>query len=97
MIALLVLILVTVTACEREKDADTGPGSAKGDIPIRHISCDGVGIECIVTARFDSLDSCESHDRWANMLCDSHSSPSEMVCTILPEWERRLVTTYCTK
>jgi hypothetical protein len=57
------------------------PETAKGDTRIRYVICSMGGTGCFVAARFKDIDGCESHKKWAEMLCDSQSNPGKMVCT----------------
>jgi len=57
-----------------------GIKGAKGETPIRYVIC-GVGeSNCFVSARFKDIDGCESHKKWSEMLCDSRSNPTKMIC-----------------
>lgn len=61
--------------------SSTGVKDAKGETPVKYVIC-GLGeTHCFVAARFKDLDGCESHKRWADMLCDSTSNSGKMVCS----------------
>jgi hypothetical protein len=60
--------------------SDGGVKGAKGDTPVRYVICSQGEANCFVAARFKSLDSCQSHKDWSEMLCDSKSTPGAMVC-----------------
>lgn len=60
--------------------SDGGVKGAKGDTPVRYVICSQGEANCFVAARFKSLDSCQSHKDWSEMLCDSKATPGAMVC-----------------
>jgi hypothetical protein len=78
---LLCLSLLLLGACEQ---GGAGVKGATGDTPVRYVICGVAESNCSVAARFKDLDTCESHRRWASMLCDSKSRPGEMVCRTDP-------------
>lgn len=66
-------------------DESATPQTAKGDTPIRYVICSIGDKDCILVARFVDFDSCETHKKVAEMLCDSRSTPGTITCTkILP-------------
>lgn len=89
---LLLVALVSVASCSGG-DADS-PQKAKGDTPIRYVTCGAGGTSCFVVARFKDLDSCESHKQWAYMLCDQVTEPGKMICT--QDQGPRVGVAYCT-
>ena len=58
----------------------SGVNGAKGDTPVRYVICGAGESNCFVAARFKDLDACQSHKSWADMLCDSISTPGAMTC-----------------
>lgn len=59
---------------------EAGVKGAKGDTPVRYVVC-GLGEKgCFVAARFNYLDSCESHKKWSEMLCET--TPGTMSCRV---------------
>lgn len=70
-----------------------GVKGAKGDTPIRYVICGAGEKACFLAARFANLDGCESHKKWADMLCDS-STPGVMNCRHNPD---PIGVAYCTQ
>lgn len=60
--------------------SDGGIKGAKGDTPVRYVICGQGETNCFVGARFKGMGSCQSDKDWADMLCDSKSTPGTMVC-----------------
>lgn len=81
-------LTIILAACGNEKLART-PQDARGETPIRYIVCGRSG--CFVAARFMDMDGCESHRKWADMLCTS--DPQQMTC-VAPS---RVGSAYCSK
>jgi len=54
------------------------------DTPVQYIFCASINADCIVTARFNDLNSCESYKRYRNMLCDKSNSDT-MTCKTAAE------------
>lgn len=73
---------------------DGGVKGAKGDTPARYVICGQGETVCFVAARFKDLDSCQTHKNWAEMLCDSLSTPGTMVCR--KDTQTQIAVTYCT-
>lgn len=91
LLALLIVMLVGCTADQSDRDR---PETAQGETPIRYVICDPGGGNCFVSARFADFDSCESHKKWSEMLCDSRSDPGKMTCT---PGDDSIAVAYCTK
>ncbi len=66
-----------LTGCDG--GGEGGVKGAKGDTPIRYVICSHGEQSCFVAARFANLDGCESHKKWADMLCDN-TTPGVMNC-----------------
>jgi hypothetical protein len=71
------LCLFLLAACQQ---GSSGVKGATGETPVRYVICGAAESNCFVAARFKSLDSCQRHKNWSDMLCDSESKPGEMVC-----------------
>lgn len=82
------------TACTGKAAPTDSPERAQGETPIRYVVCSPGGTNCILAARFTTLGNCESHKRWSEMLCESVSTPGEMLCKANPD---SAVESYCTK
>jgi hypothetical protein len=91
-VALLALAAQLFMGCDSQGGGT--PETAKGDTNIRYVICDIGDTNCFVAARFKSIDSCESHKRWSEMLCDSRAEPGKMVCT--PDTGTQVSVSYCT-
>jgi hypothetical protein len=63
---------------------EDGAKHAKGGTPVKLVICGHGETSCFVAARFDNLDSCQRHKKWAEMLCDSVSTPGMMICKEIP-------------
>jgi hypothetical protein len=87
----LILIANLMAGCSAQS---TDPLSATGDTLIRYVICNADDANCFVSARFKDFDSCESHKKWSEMLCDSQTMPGQMTCR---ENHASLVVAYCTK
>jgi hypothetical protein len=85
------LLFIFLSGCGVESSSDVK--NAKGDTPVKYIICAPTGLDCLVSARFDNLDSCQSHKEWADMLCDKTSSLGQMTCK---ENTHKIAVAYCT-
>lgn len=74
-----IILPLVIASCSSEY-AD-GVKNAKGETPVRYVICSQGEKSCFVAARFNDIDSCLSHKNWAEMLCDSKTSPEKLVCT----------------
>ena len=79
----LVLATIVLAACARD------------ETPIEFKICDAMHENCFVAARFKDMDACQSHDKWAGMLCDSVSQPGVMTCREPDRREPVVSTGYC--
>jgi hypothetical protein len=84
-------VMVVVSAC----NASDTPQDARGETPVRYVICSVGDTDCFVAARFKDFSSCESHRKWAEMLCDSISRAGKMSCRKDPE--PSIGVAYCTK
>lgn len=73
---LVVLLAMVLHGC----DSAPGVKGAKGETPVKYIICGHGEMNCFVAARFKDLDGCERHKNWSEMLCDSQTDPTRMVC-----------------
>jgi hypothetical protein len=75
-----IFAIFALTGCNQlAQDKRTLEG-ANGKTPVRYVICSPGETNCFVAARFKDFDGCESHARWASMLCDSTSIPGKMIC-----------------
>ena len=88
------ILLGLLAGCTDDQSHRNRPETAQGDTPIRYVICSSSGGGCFVSARFNDLDSCESHKKWSGMLCDSKSDPNKMVCT---PGDDSIAIAYCTQ
>lgn len=84
--------IIQVSGCS---DRNAGVKDAKGDTPAKYVICGAGETNCFVGARFKDLDSCESHKKWAEMLCDSTSQSGKMICQS-DEESQKIAFAYCT-
>ncbi|WP_019898098.1 hypothetical protein [Methylotenera mobilis] len=77
-IILLLSLMTLLVSCSSHKTE--GVKEAEGETPVKVVICGAGESNCFVAARFKDLDGCESHKRWAEMLCDTQSNPEKMVC-----------------
>lgn len=82
-----------LTGCLDFGGNDGGVKGAKGDTPVRYVICGAGESACFVAARFARLDSCESHKKWSEMLCDS-TTPGVMNCRA--DTGAQVAHSYCT-
>jgi hypothetical protein len=54
---------------------------AKGETPVKFVSCPLGEKDCVVSARFGDLDRCQSYKAWTEMSCNQTSTPARMICT----------------
>jgi hypothetical protein len=88
-------IIILIAACNlSSQDNSASPQTAEGETPIRYVICSSGGGSCFVSARFQDFDGCESHKRWSGMLCDSKSTPGQMICR---DGDDSIASAYCTK
>lgn len=87
----LVLSLAVLGACGGGAEGVKG---ATGETPVRYVLCAAGEQSCFVSARFKDFAACESHKAWAEMLCDSMSTPGAMVCK--KDTQPQLAFAYCT-
>lgn len=86
-----IVALLLIAACDQ---AGSGVKGATGETPVKYVICGAGESNCFVAARFKSLDSCQRHKDWSDMLCDKRSKPGEMVCRTDPG--PNIGTAYCT-
>lgn len=91
---LAVLGVLAIAGCNPVARDDRTLGSANGETPVRYVICSVGDTNCFVAARFKDFGGCQSHDRWASMLCDSASTPGRMVCE--QDKARQIAVTHCT-
>lgn len=84
-------LVALICACTPQKYS-ANPQDAKGETPIRFVICGGTA-GCFISARFNSMDSCESHKKWSEMACETRLASGEMVCK---EDTNPIATAYCT-
>ena len=84
MLAACSAMMVSVAGCGLSV-GEQGVKGAKGDTPAKYVICSAGETNCFVAARFKDLDACERHKKWADMLCDSISTPGLMTCRTPPE------------
>lgn len=91
---LAVIGALALAGCDQLNQNDRTLGGANGETPVRYVICSVGDTNCFVAARFKDFHGCESHDRWASMLCDSASTPGKMVCE--EDKGRQIAVTHCT-
>jgi hypothetical protein len=74
--------------------ADGGVKGAKGETPAKYVICGQNESNCFVAARFKDLAACTTHKDWADMLCDSQSTPGAMTCK--KDTQPSIAVAYCT-
>lgn len=86
------LFPILLAGCDNNAASDVK--HATGETPVRWVLCDLGGNACYVGARFRTLDSCERHREWSEMLCDKTSVQGTMQC--VQNSGRKIGTAYCT-
>ena len=73
------LFLILLTGCESSTSSDLK--HAEGETPVKYVICSPLETNCFIAARFKDISACQSHQEWADMLCDKLSAPGKMTCT----------------
>ena len=66
------------------------------ETPVKYYVCDRGQTNCFLAARFKTMDSCKSHEKWSGMYCDSISEPGKMICREQPQYEAT-ASSYCSR
>lgn len=90
---LALFLSIFFTGCTQQ--SSNSPQEANNKTPFKLVVCNVGSVNCVVTARYDTLNSCEYHKRFSNMLCDSFSEKGKMICEDI-DYERTLDSpSYC--
>lgn len=71
------------------------PQTVDGETPIRYVICSVGDKDCILVARFVDFDTCETHKKISEMLCDSRSKPGTIMCTT--DLSQKVAVSHCTQ
>ena len=73
---------------------DSDVKDAEGETPVKFVSCRLSEKDCVVSARFEDLDRCQSYKAWTETSCEQISTPGQMICT--RDRSTASDTSYCT-
>jgi len=65
------------------------------ETPVKFYNCNSQYKNCILSARFDDLESCEWHKVFFEAYCDYISVPGKIICDITKTSD--ISSSYCTK
>lgn len=86
-----ICVLTGLVGCAR----DDGAQGARGSTPVRYVLCSKASVDCVVQARFRSLEDCEDARAMLDAACDRVTQPGQIICNTTAK--PVLAETYCVR